>query len=516
MSDDWNFNVLTDPWVPLRGPSGMERASVVDVLTGTSDAEAMGHPREDFDVLARMLLSAIVQALVPAKDAAMLRDRMARPMTREELTPTIERARAGFNLLGERAFLQPAGGTRPGNETASLLLDVSGTSRPKLLRHDRSYDGLCPACMVLALYGCQTFAGAGGAGYRSGMRGPTSLVTLIARPHLREAVWANSLIADTVTAGEQEPWRGRVIDWASEASWKGKRSRATVSRAEGIFWQPRAVKCRPVEPGSCSACGSVGPRLGAFDYGKGQGSELASEGLFIDPWLPTRSDGETWRAQSTPTDRPIWTGLAEMLAVVRGTSESRAEGGATEQAAPVVAQWFGTLRERRISLAVFGQSTDKANLTGRFAENLSITMAPEEREEEFLSALRGRVAEAEETLRGLLAALKAAWSERKDARGSFWPADAQATFWQRTEGPFVDEKVRLERYYDRDADDAEVPDSRWADALCSTALVLYDEHTKGAALEPRRQRLVAEQRVKLLIALKKILNPSPATTTEAA
>lgn len=515
MGDDWNFNVLTDPCVPLRGPDGMARASVVDLLTGERDAEAMGHPREDFDVLARMLLSAIVQALTPAKSATELRERMARPMSPTELAAVVARHRDGFNLLGERAFLQPAGGTRAGNETEALLLDVSGTSRPKLLRHDRSYDGLCPACMVLALYGCQTFAGAGGAGYRSGMRGPTSLVTLVWCPTVRPGVWANSLVDEAGGAGDGTPWRGKVIDWATEATWKGRRGRADVSQAEGVFWQPRAVRCRPVADGTCSACGAIGRRLGAFDYGKGQGSELASEGLFKDPWLPTRSDGEVWRAQSTPTNRPVWTGLAEMISVVRGSGESRAGSGATERAALVVEQWFGTLHERRISLEVFGQATDKANLTGRFSESLSLTMTSDAQGLALLGALRHCVTQAEEVLQSLFAALKGAWSDRKDARGSFWPADAQATFWQRTEGPFVVEKQRLEADYGDDPDEPGVP-SQWAGALRAITVNLYDEHTAGAALEPRRQRLVARQRVKLLGALKKTLDPQTRAKTEAA
>lgn len=514
MGEDWNFNVLTDSWVPLRGRKGMERASVMELLTGERDAESMGHPRQDFDVLARMLLSAIVQALAPAKDAAALRDRMERPMTQLDLAPIVERYREGFNLLGERAFLQPAGGTRKGNETEALLLDVSSTSRPKLLRHDRAYDGLCPACMVLALYGCQTFAGAGGAGYRSGMRGPTSLVTLVWCPSVRRAIWANSLIEAAGGVGDKTPWRGRLIEWATEANWKGKTSRASVSVAEGVFWQPRAVRCRPVTDGACSGCGTEGRRLGAFDYGKGQGSELASEGLFVDPWLPTRTDGETWRAQTTPTRRPVWTGLAEMLAVVRGTGENRAASGATEMAAPVVQQWFGTLHESRISLAVFGQSTDKANLIGRLSENLSLSMTQDNQGVELLAALRARVTEAEEALKLLLAALRGAWSERKDSRGSFWPDDAQATFWQRSEGPFVVEKQRLEHHHSDDAGDEPETESRWAASLRSIVVALYDEHTAGAALEPRRQRLVAMQRVKLLGALKKALAPQP--KTEAA
>ncbi len=178
MNEPDNFNVLTDPWVPLLRDGRMHRVSLVALLTEPDcDATEMGHPREDFGFLARVLASAIVQALWPAPDRDTLEDRMERPLPSALVDPVVARFRDGFNLLGERAFLQPSGSEPDpsSNDTSKLLLDVSSSSRPKLLRHDRAYEGLCPACMTLALFGAQLLAPQGGRGYASALRGPNSL-----------------------------------------------------------------------------------------------------------------------------------------------------------------------------------------------------------------------------------------------------------------------------------------------------------------------------------------------------
>ena len=70
-----SFNALTDAWLPLlQGDGTTLWASPVEVLSGEKDGVDLDYPRDDFRVYARLLLSALVQALLPAKTKEELVD----------------------------------------------------------------------------------------------------------------------------------------------------------------------------------------------------------------------------------------------------------------------------------------------------------------------------------------------------------------------------------------------------------------------------------------------------------
>ncbi len=516
MTEPFNFNVLTDPWVPLLRDGGMHRVSLVALLTDPDcDAEEMGHPREDFGFLARVLASGIVQALWPAPDREALEDRIDQPMTREEVDPVVVRFREGFNLLGDRAFMQPVGskGDPSSNDTTKLMLDVSSSSRPKLLRHDREYEGLCPACMTLALFGAQFLATGTGStpaknlidgqlpagiksriGYESGIRGPSSLITLVHHLSVRGAVWKNTLVG-LPQDRDSTPWSGVVLDWKS--AYLQPRRRDSIPVVEGIFWQPRAVECRELSVGLCDACGDRGPLIAAYGYSIGLANGL-KDGFFRDPWLPIWHVKSLPRAQETPTKQPVWTGLADMLSMVGGTADTMHRDRVPE-AAPVVQQHLGW-GSGNISLLVFGQSTNNASLVARFAETLSLSMRTGDDGQELLSYLRGRVQQAEKCLQALHDFLKKAWSPEKKSKASYWPHDAAANFWLQTEGPFLDEKRLLE------SDASDPAASVWTQHLRRISLAIFDALTEGAAIDPVRAHRVAHARRGLRSALNKLLS----------
>ena len=60
--DGVRFNVLTDPWIPLDIGGQARLASYAELLTGDADAAELLHPRDDFRIFGRMLLSALTQA----------------------------------------------------------------------------------------------------------------------------------------------------------------------------------------------------------------------------------------------------------------------------------------------------------------------------------------------------------------------------------------------------------------------------------------------------------------------
>src|SRR5262245_51389676 len=129
------FNVLTDPWIPLDGGSRVRLTSYPDLMTGAADAEELLHVRDDFRFFARMLLSALTQALSPARDVHELHERLERPLPAATVEAVIARVHRDFELVGKGAFLQATVGSRAENETSRLVLDAPSGSNHLLFRH---------------------------------------------------------------------------------------------------------------------------------------------------------------------------------------------------------------------------------------------------------------------------------------------------------------------------------------------------------------------------------------------
>lgn len=480
------FNVLTDPWVPLEGRA--EPASFVDVITGRADAPGLAHPREDFRMFARMLLSALAQALFPARTREELVARMRAPLSDEDVTAVVARVRDGFELVSLKgaAFMQRDAIEFDDNATGALLLDVSETYCPWLVRHERAYASLCGACALLALYGFQSHAPAGGRGLSPGVRGAPPLTTLVWRPTVREMLWANTVMEpDAAGRRVTAPWSGGVSEKNGDA----------IEPVEGLFWQPRRVRYLIAEAGTCPTCGAVGPRLTATGFEAGS---KRSGGYFKHPLTPYFEEGTEPQPQRLKVDRPAWTALADMLDVTSRSTVVRKKSERAFFAAPVVQQWFEVLDNRALSLEVFAFRLKNAKLLARFSENYTVSM--QTRDRELIKDLRTAVELAEGALVALLKRLRLAWSSRRKSKQSYWPHEARANFWQRTEGPFWEFKRAQE-----DGGDAGDALQR---AITSVAKSLYDQFTATAALDERHQAAVATQRKKLGDDLRHILKPS--------
>jgi CRISPR system Cascade subunit CasA len=488
------FNVLSDPWIPLDVDGATRWTTLRELLTGAVTATDLAHPREDFRAFARMLLSALLQALAPAGRAKELEDRIADPMDAATVDALIAEHRDDFELIGPRAFLQTPSPEDQENETASLLLDVSKTSGLALTRHGRVFDGLCAPCAVLAVYGAQAFAPSGGRGYSPGVRGAPPLTTLVWQPSVRATAWANTLhrqsIGDRYPAGPSRPWIGGSGT---------KKPADAIGLVEGLFWQPRSLELRPVEDGACATCGVLGPRVGAF--GVAAGAKVVG-GTFRHPHTPLKVVKKETRTQHIPIDRPVWTGLADMLSTLTSTDVVRAKDDDHAIAAPVVAQWFASLNQADVQLLIFAVRTDNAKLLGRFSETYSLSMQLGDMDG-LVNNLRPLVEYAIEARDALRYSLGRAWSDQKDAKGSFWPEDAQANFWSRTEPAFWSARDALQRDED--------PTRIFVGELRRVARDLFDQNTAAAALETRHQRLVAAARTSLHKRLDAIARPGKET-----
>jgi CRISPR type I-E-associated protein CasA/Cse1 len=482
------FNVLTDPWIPIDAGGRVELASYPELLTGARDGPDLLHPRDDVKFFAQMLLSALTQALFPPRDSRELARRLAEPLAPRTVSARINEVAEEFNLFGTKPFLQDASKEVLENETSRLFLDLPSGSRHLLFRPATTHRGICAPCAVPALYGAQAFAPSGGRGLSPGVRGAPPITTLVVANEVRQTMWANVLSGSR--AGEyrpdpEHPWRQKRLEKVGDG----------VGLLTGLFWQPRSLTLAPhLQAGRCCACGAERP---LFALTRFEAKSKVIGGFFPHPHTPCVVDakaknGRTRRPLYLRSERPAWTGLADMLSVVRGKATQSADG---PQAAPVVSQWLGELENRDVSLAVLAYATDKAKITGRFSESYALSM---QKAPELVAHLRGFVERAEATASALGWALKLAHASRRDDRGGYWSADAAAELWRRMEAPFWNAVAATER-----GEDSIVS---FCTALRRAALRGFDEHTEPSAVDNTRQSLVAKARGALEGRLFKILD----------
>ena len=92
MNETIQFNALTDAWLPLlQEDESTTWASPVEVLCGEKDGIDLDYPRDDFRVYARLLLSALVQALFAAKTNDELVDQLV-GLKKEQFNLRFQRA----------------------------------------------------------------------------------------------------------------------------------------------------------------------------------------------------------------------------------------------------------------------------------------------------------------------------------------------------------------------------------------------------------------------------------------
>jgi len=486
------FNVLKDPWIPLETGGQLRLTTYRELLTGAADGTDVVHPRDDLRFFARMLLSAITQAIFPVRDRLELERRIASPLPEADFDRATAAFEPDFELLGDRAFLQSGAIKSPSsdNDTGKLFLDLPTGSRHLLYRPPSPYEALCGSCATLALYGCQSFAASGGRGLSPGVRGAPPVTTLVLAPTVRSSVWANVLTEEAQISFGM-PRGANPTPWRSEAQ---SRPGEDIGLLEGLFWQPRSVRFVPAQPGPCAACGTEGDRASATAFGA---RSKVTGGFFQHPYTPyVRDVSPKAKRALAPhylrTDRPAWAGLADLLGGLRTTSS----GGAVKQnlAAPVVQQWVEQLGCDSVRLGVLFYATDKAKIASRLAESFSVTFP--EGEDFLIPAIRSLVELSDEVQRAIRDALSEATGTGRKQPG-INSGEALGTFWQRTEGPFWTTVEALMRGED-------LPTS-FDEALRSIAMEVFAEFTDHIAWTGSHQAKVAVARRRLGSRLYKIV-----------
>lgn len=237
-----SFNLIIDPWIPVRRSDGGPRVIRPDQIADPG-VVFPDWPRADLNIACLELLIGLVFLADPPANAT---DWRSRKPDAQRLRERLASLAPAFNLTGDGPrFLQdfdPLEGEP--NPPDMLFIDSAGGNTARnnadlMVRRNR-YPELDLPLAAMALYTLQAHAPSGGAGNRTSMRGGGPMVTLVdpGSGSLWDLVWAN--VPDGSAAGpEVLPWMRptRTSEAKGSEVWPD-----STHPAESFFGMPRRLR----------------------------------------------------------------------------------------------------------------------------------------------------------------------------------------------------------------------------------------------------------------------------------
>ena len=217
------FNLLTEAWIPVRRASGARlsiRPAQLTEAHASDPVVALDWARPDFRIAGLEFLIGLLATACPPTGQHAWIEGWESPPDPAVLDAAFAPFLRAFDLDGDGPrFLQDreylVSDSLP---IERLLIESPGESGLRqntdlLVRRGR-VASLCRAAAAMALYTLQSWAPAGGAGIRTGLRGGGPMVTLATpggRPSLWRSLWANVPICrDGPPEAEDHP---RIFPW---------------------------------------------------------------------------------------------------------------------------------------------------------------------------------------------------------------------------------------------------------------------------------------------------------------
>ena len=257
------FNLLTTAWLPVRRQSGLDIVAPWQLTESleTDPIVALDWPRADFQFATMEFLAGLFATVCPPPSEGGWLDAWDTPPDPESLQDAFAPYAHAFDLdgMGPR-FMQDYEDVASTAEPIERLLieapgaSTTGRNTDLLVRRDRVATLGRPAAAI-ALYTFQSWAPAGGAGNRTGLRGGGPLTTFVlpgARRTLFHTIWANVSVGRPPDPADLP----RIFPWLAPTLGSSTGRIVTPENAHPllVWWgTPRRIRldiqpCDPPEP----------------------------------------------------------------------------------------------------------------------------------------------------------------------------------------------------------------------------------------------------------------------------
>lgn len=257
------FSLINDSWLPVRrahSGAAIIRPSQITENIAADPVIAIDWPRADFRLASLEFLIGLLALACPPAGRRDWPDLYRTPPSPELLEAAFVPLAFAFELDGDGPrFMQDfedLGADK--NDVANLLIEAPGEQTTKknadLLIKRGQVMTLSRASAAMALFTLQTYAPAGGAGNRTGLRGGGPLTTLVIPPGpvplpLWHLLWANVPNGQPATLAELP----RILPWLAKTKTSENDKKVTPSPGEEAlaFWGvPRRIRLdfSPAEP----------------------------------------------------------------------------------------------------------------------------------------------------------------------------------------------------------------------------------------------------------------------------
>jgi CRISPR system Cascade subunit CasA len=447
---------------------------------------ALDWPRPDFRFASLEFLVGLLSTAFPPEGSMVWRDLWEEPPPPEVLDKAFAPIAHAFALDGDGPrFLQDLENLASEPEPIErLLIESPGASTLRnntdlLVRRNRLASLGRPAA-AMALYAFQSWAPAGGAGNRTGLRGGGPLCTLVAPPEggtLWSLLWANVLPGEPPDLDDLP----RILPWlAPTVTSEGARV-VTPGNSHPLqcWWgMPRRIRLdfAPADP--AAPCGLTGMPDSVRVTGwrqRPRGANYAAWGLAhpLTPHYRLKPTDQEWlpiHPQPGGVGYRHWVGL--VIAAPEGT----------RLPAKAVAEWRREGQRARdlggVRLLAAGFDMDNMKARGFVESEMPLPGAVDEKAREAQDAFATALIRAAD---GVAMLLRGAVRAALFSPGATVKLDAELLsaqrerVWERTEGPF------FEALNGTRDDSAKTAHENWLALLRRTALALFDE---AAPLSP--------------------------------
>jgi CRISPR system Cascade subunit CasA len=509
------LNLLNDAWIPVRRKHSGSGLISPPELTGALEADpviALDWPRADFRIASLEFLIGLLATACPPADPYVWPDYWRSPPPPEALQAAFAPIAHAFSLDGDGPrFLQDAEELVADSEPVErLLIEAPGDSTLKhntdmLVRRGRA-TRLSRATAAMALYTFQSWAPAGGAGNRTGLRGGGPLTTLVlphGAPSLWHVLWANVPRGEPAKPADLPrifPWLAPTL--TSEA---GRIVTPQTAHELQCWWgMPRRIRLdfAPADPPA--ACDLTGERDTVMVTGwrqRPRGANYAQWGG-VHPLTPTYQQKPATEVLPVHP-QPGGIGYRHWLGLVL-----ESEGG-LRKPARAVSEW----RSNRCADAGCGGESDSSRLLAAgfdmdnmkaraFVETeMPLPALSDGEAQERLDRLAEALVQASDLVASLLrGAVRAALFSAGASVKLDWEllSSVREQFWERTDAAFFEQ---LKNAAARGATEPYPECAAWLTLLRRAALDLFDEAAPLAADSGAAAPRIGKARRNLLFAL---------------